>query len=329
MACCPPLSCGRPGSPARIGLSAAFLHTVCRGFAYVAKKPYLCRLNNMKNYIPKYLTEKQNVIWLVCGTALFGEVFILLFQPFGSREWAPAGAAGDWIYLGVATAVVLVAMGIIAISRTIMYQYGKRHAIEYWQLAVWIFAEASAMSLVYTLVPALFMNVDRTFFSLLKEALLYTGCIMAIPYTVASMVFSLRDKERQLQLQRELPQADDSRPGNEMLHFCDERGELKMSMRSETLYYIESADNYVMIYYRTGGRVQHYMLRSSLRRIEDEFSQTTDLVRCHRSYIVNLQNVKLLQRTDEGLLLDFDTEGIGKLPVSKTYAPMVVERLMK
>ena len=68
----------------------------------------------MKNKIPHYFNEKQNVINLVIYTAIYAEWFILFFAPFKSRTWVE----NDWQFLFWVTVVVLVAMGVIAISRS-------------------------------------------------------------------------------------------------------------------------------------------------------------------------------------------------------------------
>ena len=47
-----------------------------------------------------------------------------------------------------------------------------------------------------------------------------------------------------------------------MYNFYDERGELKLSVKPENAYYIESADNYVQIHYRSGNKIQVLLIRT-------------------------------------------------------------------
>jgi len=63
-----------------------------------------------------------------------------------------------------------------------------------------------------------------------------------------------------------------------------------------------------------------------LREIEKRF-QNVGLRRTHRSYIVNFSRVKLLKRTNDGVVVDFDVEGLPNIPVSKTYMEAVMEQL--
>ena len=286
----------------------------------------------MKNCIPEYLTLKKNVVWTVCGTALFAELFILIYQPFGSAHWTD----NPFIYLGAATAVVLTAMGIIAISRTIMYKYAKKHPIHIWEYSIWIASEVVAMTIVYSLAASVITGNYSDYMSFFKEALFDTILIIFIPYAIFTMSFALIAKEEEInrlkaELQRlaesEVATAENanSMPAPDTYNFRDEKGELKLSVKSSAVYYIESSDNYVIIYYRNGNKLPHYVLRNTLKRIEQDFAQTS-LVRCSRSHIVNFNTIKVVSKTDDGLSIDFGEENLPRIPVSKTYSARFLEK---
>ncbi|MGC3979494.1 MAG: LytTR family transcriptional regulator DNA-binding domain-containing protein [Paludibacteraceae bacterium] len=50
-----------------------------------------------------------------------------------------------------------------------------------------------------------------------------------------------------------------------------------------------------------------------------KIAKETSLVRCHRSYIINLDKVKVLRKTKAGIFLELDVENTPDIPVSKTY----------
>ena len=66
------------------------------------------------------------------------------------------------------------------------------------------------------------------------------------------------------------------------------------------------------------------MLRETLNKVEDSFEATV-IIRCHRSYRVNFQKVKVISKEKEGLKLDLDTPHCMDLPVSKTYVSSVMQ----
>ena len=66
------------------------------------------------------------------------------------------------------------------------------------------------------------------------------------------------------------------------------------------------------------------MLRNTLKNMEPMLEEHY-MVRCHRSYIVNICKVKILRKEKEGLFLELDQEGIPDIPVSKTYAERIIQ----
>jgi DNA-binding LytR/AlgR family response regulator len=109
-----------------------------------------------------------------------------------------------------------------------------------------------------------------------------------------------------------------------MIHFSDDKGTLRLAIKFHNLYYIESSDNYVNIYYENKGKITRFLLRRSLKSIEESYVDYP-LVRCHRSYIVNVNKVKVLRKDKEGILLDLDEHNLPDIPVSKTYAEQVIK----
>ena len=107
--------------------------------------------------------------------------------------------------------------------------------------------------------------------------------------------------------------------------FFDNSGALRFSVSSIDLYYIESDDNYINVWYSDkNGALKMYMLRCSLKDVETRFKGTT-LLRCHRKYIVNLLKAKVLRKEKDGYFIDLDSDAIAPIPVSKTYSDNVTE----
>ena len=279
-------------------------------------------------YIPKYLTTRQNLTRLVLWTALYAWLFISIYQPFNSRNWVPQ--MSEWHYFLWGTLVVLVAMTIIAISRMIMCYYCKKHSLSYFGYSLWVAAEILAMSLVYAIFPLLTTSKGMdNFLSTWGDAAVYTFFVLLIPYAIVILALILLHYREQLEAIEAGKHKDEDEllnPQPDRFNFYDDKNELKLSLRPDTLFYMEAADNYVMIHYTNQGKLQHYMLRTTLRDIEDKY-RDAGLRRTHRSFIVNFSRVHLLKRTNEGLMLDFDTEGVPNIPVSKTYVDAVMEQL--
>lgn len=274
-------------------------------------------------YIPKYFNEKGNVVRLVLGTAIFALLFINIFQPFNSRGWVPN--ITDFRYFLFSCIIILTATCVIAISRTIMYFYAKKNEISYLDYAFWVLVELIAMSSFYTLFPYYVLHVNVPFWELFKTAITYTSLIVLAPYSILSLYFSLKDKESRLEKIKQQQKEDVSDEKENLYSFYDEKGSLRLSLFSECLFYIEAADNYVCIYYMNKGKLANFMLRNSLKNIEHVFSER-NLIRCHRSFVVNVENVKIIRKGDNGLIIDFDCDGVRNIPISKTFSTNVLKQ---
>ena len=112
--------------------------------------------------------------------------------------------------------------------------------------------------------------------------------------------------------------------GMQKITLFDNSGSLKMSISPENLYYIESDDNYIKVWYTDSkGQMQNYMLRCRLKTVEDSF-RGSGLIRCNRKYIVNLSKVSMLRKENDGYVLDLCNESIPPLPITKTYVDSVL-----
>ena len=105
-------------------------------------------MNFLKITIPAYLYEKKNLIREVLLTAAFALVFINIYKPFSSANWYNVSQFKFFLFSSL---IILTGVLVVVISRIIMYYYGKRHTITYWQYGVWILIEIAAMSTFYTL----------------------------------------------------------------------------------------------------------------------------------------------------------------------------------
>lgn len=111
-----------------------------------------------------------------------------------------------------------------------------------------------------------------------------------------------------------------------IITLADNEGAMKLSVRLKNIYYIESDDNYIKVWYQdSSGSERQYMLRCRLKTVEESFAGS-DLMRCHRKYIINVSKIQVLRKEKEGYHVDLGVESIGDVPVSKTYEAAVLSR---
>jgi hypothetical protein len=273
--------------------------------------------------IPAYLNEKANIVRLIIFTSLFALVFINIYEPFGADKWYNVTSLQFFTYSSL---TILTGVLVVVVSRMIMYRTNKRTVIKLWHYLFWIFCEILAMSLFYALFQKIVLEVPRVFLELVKSSSRYTALVLLLPYSTLWLYFSWRDKKEQIERMEEFhgisPNAKD------MIPFYDDRGTLRFSVKKERLLYLESAENYISIFYLNKGKVAKHLLRDTLKKVEEGFSGT-DVVRCHRSYMVNFEKVKVIRKERDGLKLELDTPSISDIPVSRTYVKAVMQTFSK
>jgi hypothetical protein len=271
---------------------------------------------------PPYLNEKSNIIRLIIFTSLFALVFINLYSPFGVDRWFNLTRLEFFTYSSL---TILTGVLVVVISRIIMYNVCKRRSISIWQYLLWIFSEILLMALSYALFEKFFLKDSRLITDLVKILFRNTTLVLLLPYSVLWLYFSWMDKKEQI---NRLDVQAFSSNTRDMIPFYDDKGILKFSLKKENLFYLESAENYVSICYQNKGKVSKYLLRETLKKAEENFAGT-EIIRCHRSYIVNFEKVKIISKDKDGLKLEFDNPSVIDIPVSKTYVNSVMNTFSK
>lgn len=267
--------------------------------------------------IPKHLTEKSNIQRFVIFTAFFALVFINFYAPFGVVTWYDVTELQLFFYSSI---VILIGMLVVVISRVIMLQAGKIKTLKYGEYALWITAEIISMALMYTVIQHFFLDDPRDFLTALKKSVQITALVILLPYIMLWLYLSWREKNNELERLANITHPETATFG--MIPFPDEKGILKLSIKKHDLLYLESSDNYVTIYYLDQNKISKYLLRNSLKNLEMTF-QGMGLVRCHRSFLVNFDKVKLIMKEKDGLIIELDVPQKLTLPVSRTYIDII------
>ena len=281
--------------------------------------------------VPSFVYSKANQIFMVLFVPLFSLVFISIYRPFdfghvGSILKSHIEIAPETMVLLVALIMVVSGMAIGAVSRVIMGRYTKYRKLTYLGYIVWILGEIGAIATLFTLFT-LFTNTTKPLPELFRNSFVKTALIVFIPYTLSYIYFILQEKIRELKSLRQQIERDETVLQRAYVQIFDEKDEMRLSIRRENLVLIESADNYVCVYYLNGDKAKKSMVRNTLSRVAEHL-QGDRIVRCHRSYMINLDHAKVLHRDKEGVFVELGIEGMPDVPISRTYADNVKEWLV-
>ena len=94
----------------------------------------------------------------------------------------------------------------------------------------------------------------------------------------------------------------------------------------QNLLYIQANDNYSAVCFINDGKFNKVLLRSTLKRMEEQLSEHEGIVRCHKSYLVNLHNISSVSGNTQGYRLHFE-ETDTTIPVSRNFPKDIIQRI--
>lgn len=101
---------------------------------------------------------------------------------------------------------------------------------------------------------------------------------------------------------------------------------------AEAIICLQSSDNYVTIFALRGdnsdneGDIQTALLRMTLKSVEERINSHERILRCHKSYIVNLDHVRDISGNAQGYKLHIPALNF-PVPVSRSYQKRVLQAL--
>ncbi|MGE0357187.1 MAG: LytTR family DNA-binding domain-containing protein [Burkholderiales bacterium] len=252
----------------------------------------------------------------------FLALFLMLFQPFGVSNYDPHFRIDleFVVYMvgaGLTTTAALAASEFVL--RPLLLPRPGRRSLLAW--LAWDYLLAGSVAFLYYNFLGDWHDFSwRSYFGFLPDVWL------VISFPVAGFLFYLRHEAvvtRLIHLSAAAPAAGASAPA-EMLHLSSDNDKEVLVIAASDLLYLESQDNYVAVVHLHQGERRSRLMRSTLARMASLLPARC--VRCHRSFVVNLDRVRTCHGNHHGLQLY--VEGAEEaVPVSRAYARSVLEAL--
>ena len=264
-------------------------------------------------------------IFLQCvGEGVFIALFLILFQPFGTLEWHNPNKNLYLCGYGLVTAL----SGFI-LRFGIFKTFPKYYNETSWNIGKEILSILLLILLItvgnclYSFIAFRFTQNWGNFLWMLV-AVLAIGVFPTIFGVMLNYIYQLKKYNQTIVVNHS--QVIDSQGfiENKALRLVAENEKDSIELSPESLFYIESSDNYSTVFYEKNGKLQKELLRSSLTRLESQISYE-NIVRCHRSFIVNLDKVEKVTGNAQGYKLHLETPEL-LVPVARKYSE-IVERL--
>ena len=274
------------------------------------------------------LLEPGNIVISLIISILYALVFLVIYSPYSDTAWFGLAKSDSFL---LTTTFVVASVLFLVISRMLMIFTSKNNTVKmtYLKYSLWLLGEIILIGVFHAILSIVYVELTEFSVSfIVTKSILITLLALGVPYVVSAMWITINDMRNTLLVTDTNNIATDGEAiaqNIDIINIADNKGVLKLSIKLDNLYYIKAEDNYTIVNYTKNGLLNRYMIRCKIQTIEDNFSNTP-LMRCHRTYIVNTQKIKVLRHESDGFYMDFDFDGIDPIPVSKTYSEAVVKR---
>lgn len=278
--------------------------------------------------LPAFLVTKENIRKLIFFTTVYSLIFINIFRPFNSDSWIPG--INSFNYFLYSSIMVLIGLTLISISRIFMYFFVKKISIGYLEYILWILGEITILAGFYVFIAHKVGFIDNfiaenprynygeAVFEIFRKAVANTTWMLLIPYIISFLYLYNEHLIRNV-----INKMEDNKEKN-IIQFKDEKDEVRFTIASEKVIFIESSDNYCVIKYLNNDKISDFLLRNSLKKLSNDLKDTS-IQRCHRSYMINFEHVASLKRDNSEISFEFDLPNIKEIPISKSYSDKIME----
>ncbi|MGL4227863.1 MAG: LytR/AlgR family response regulator transcription factor [Tannerellaceae bacterium] len=257
---------------------------------------------------------------LLSGTILcFALIFMYLFKPFGIDYWIGETFGNRNT---VILSICLFSFAVIFTSQIIQFFLFRNKSYTLSHFIVGIIAEVVVISLPLAYAStneySSFSNELIITLRLIAATLLFcyfvsTLILYALNLGNNAVITNIENSAAEVQSEDE-----NSLPNTlSMFSIYDDNGQLRFSVNSNDLLFIESADNYVMVHYLRNENYCKQLVRTTLKSIEADAGKA-GCVRCHRSYLINKHKIGEIKKN--GRQYEVHLHHIHQaIPISKSY----------
>lgn len=256
---------------------------------------------------------------IFCG--VFGCLFLNIFQPFNLTQWFTTVKTPLFIILTFFSVAGVAALALTQFAFRSLFKVELTTRIGF---LGWLLVEFFVISIAMHSVNVFLLDLPFVNFPEYLLTLKYTLMVLVLPYFLAILLLFV---EQQLNIVQELTLKVFQSPATDTVTIHDENGKVVLTMPLRNIVYFKSEDNYILLYYKHENEMQKELIRTNLKKLEQELSQDY-LIRIHRSYMINSQHLVSAIRTARGYQVKMNG-AMDPLPVSSTYQPSFEEKLVK
>jgi hypothetical protein len=111
---------------------------------------------------------------------------------------------------------------------------------------------------------------------------------------------------------------------DKFIYFNSDYQKDSMAIKVNQLLFIRSANNYIDVFWKEGKLIRNQMVRCSMAYAEELIKEHKFIIKCHRSFMVNINYIDRFEGNLQGYKLFFEDVDF-PIPVSKSFASKLQE----
>lgn len=255
--------------------------------------------------------------------ALFLYLFLIVFLPFGVSNYDPQHEYTFKFLYELSKFIPIVFA--TSLFNEFVLKFPFKGDSDYGFIIGWTIWSLVLLGLVVFTTYNYLGNWHDWNFSSIPGFVFNTATVLIFP--AVGVFFYFRYKTLQQSYDAILTNTDGHIDEKAMLLFTGEGVKDNISIPVADFIYAKAEDNYTEIHYLKNNMASRFVLRASLGRLCDQLEYDY-LVRCHRSYMINLYNVHSIRGSRKNLKISMSQIDV-VIPVSQTYADDTLSRLKK
>ncbi|MGM0504848.1 MAG: LytTR family transcriptional regulator DNA-binding domain-containing protein [Bacteroidota bacterium] len=276
----------------------------------------------LKNYLNQPFPKLTSRWKLIITISLFVAIFLIIFQPFGihliqNKILILSG-------YGLVTFLVLF-INLIVVE----HLFPKTFSEKKWTIGkeflwlLWIIFCIGLGNALYTNYLFDYFRFNLMFFVQFQLITLTIGLIPTSILIITKQKYLLqRNIKSAQQLNNDLKEGQTGIFSDSLVRIYSDNERDYIEFNPNDFYFIESSGNYIEIYITENNQLIRKTLRCTLKRAMFFLKNISEIVRCHRAYIVNSAKITSAKGNSQGLKLHLDhceTE----VPVSRNYVDCI------
>ncbi|MCP5063157.1 MAG: LytTR family transcriptional regulator [Ignavibacteriae bacterium] len=272
------------------------------------------------------LETKKEKIFFSFSFGIFISLFLLIFQPFGTSSIE----RNKILYLtgfGFITTIVMLFNFFITMNSSKVFFSSENWNV--WKFIILNFImiiPIAILNWIYAVAMTKHANLDFSFavISFLKF-IFSTITIGFFPFLLLTLYLEQKLRYKNLNISARLNQqlAEKSLNISEKndMNFDFHNSNIKILV--DDILCVKSMGNYVTLYFLKEKQLEKEIIRTTMKKIEADILDNSKIIRCHKSYFVNLNKVITTSGNARSLYLQI-SELDFQIPVSRNYSKYIV-----